>query len=112
LFCVYPTLLVSQAPERLRYMALQPIAADAVRIRRGTADYEAGLSDDEVARRVAVWNRISVEDRTNLERLQRGFSSRHAASGPLGPPNYEGTLFDFYQYLAGRLGADVELRVA
>jgi phenylpropionate dioxygenase-like ring-hydroxylating dioxygenase large terminal subunit len=112
LFCVYPTLLASQAPERVRYMTLQPVSVDSVRIRLGTANYEAGLPHDEILRRVAVWHGITSEDRRNLERLQRGYSSRHPPSGPLAPTNYEGTLFDFYQYLAGRLGAGAKLHVA
>jgi phenylpropionate dioxygenase-like ring-hydroxylating dioxygenase large terminal subunit len=112
LFCVYPTLVVSQAPERLRYMALHPTSANTVKFRRGTATYETGLDDQEITKRVAVWNQISNEDRRNLERLQRGYISRHTANGPLAPANYEGTIFDFYRYLAGRLSASAELRVA
>src|SRR5262249_28416834 len=104
LFCVYPNLVASQAPERLRYMAVQPTSVGSVNLRRGTAIYEAGLHSDEIKRRVEVWNRIGAEDRVNLERLQRGFASRYAASGPLGPPDYEGTVVDFYRYLERRLG--------
>ena len=62
LFCVYPTLLASQAPERLWYMALQPTSVNTVTIRRGTANYQAGLPDDEIARRVAVWNSNQLEE--------------------------------------------------
>jgi phenylpropionate dioxygenase-like ring-hydroxylating dioxygenase large terminal subunit len=112
LFCVFPSLLVSQAPERLRYYVLQPVSVDSVRVQRGTGNYEADLPADEATRRIAVWNRIVAEDHNLLERLQRGFSSRHTSSGPLAPADYEGTLLDFYRYLAVRLGTEAELRVA
>jgi len=107
LFCVYPTLLASQAPERLRYYALQPTSAGTVTIRRGSANFEPDLPAEEIAQRVQVWNCITNEDKETLERMQIGYSSRHAAHGPLGPSDFEGTMFDFYRYLAQRLAAPV-----
>ena len=35
--------------------------------------------------------------------MQKGLRSRFAARGHLAPPDYEGTVLDFYRYLAGRL---------
>jgi len=35
--------------------------------------------------------------------VQRGLESRFASRGPLAPPDYEGTVWDFYQYMATQL---------
>ena len=41
--------------------------------------------------------------RAQIERLQVGLNSRYAERNPLGPPDLEGTVWDMFRYLAGRL---------
>jgi hypothetical protein len=58
------------------------------------------LSPDEIERRIALWNEVNREDREKLERTQHALGSRFAPSGPLAPTEFEGTIWDFYRYLA------------
>ena len=46
------------------------------------------------------------EDRGQLERLSRGLRSRALRSGPLAPDDFEGTIWDIWQYMKRRLSAD------
>ena len=57
-------------------------------------EFDDGLDDDLIG---------DAEDRAKLAQVQRGLGSRFASIGPLGPPDYEGTIWDFYQFLARRL---------
>lgn len=86
-------------------MCLQPAAVDRVRIRWGVSLYDAALPEAEIRQRIELWQAVNAEDRAKLAELQRGLNSGHAASGPLAPPDYEGTIWDFYRFLASRLGA-------
>ena len=45
-----------------------------------------------------------AEDKAQLTNLQRGLGARSFQPGPLGPPDVEGTVWDFYRYMARRLG--------
>jgi len=46
-----------------------------------------------------------AEDRAQLERLQRGLTSRSYVPGPLAPDHAEALFGDIIQYIARRLGA-------
>ena len=100
LFCVFPTQLASQSATLLVSLALQPLAVDLIKVRWTLSTYGTELSDDVLAQRVALWKEVNREDRVKLERMQVALSSRHAPSGPLAPKDYEGTIWDFYRYLA------------
>ncbi len=104
LFSVFPCHVVSQASDVLVYMSLWPAGIDRVSIRWGLSLYDADLPQSEVEQRIELWQAINAEDRAKLAQVQQGLGSRHAGMGPLAPPDYEGTIWDFYQYLARRLG--------
>lgn len=104
IFSVFPCHVASQASDILAYMCLQPAAVDRVRIRWGVSLYDADLPEAEVRQRIALWQAINAEDRAKLSALQKGLNSRYAASSLLAPPDYEGTVWDFYRFLANRLG--------
>ena len=44
-----------------------------------------------------------AEDKAQLLNHRRGLASRSFRPGPLGPPDVEGTVWDFYRYMARRL---------
>ncbi|MEM9370832.1 MAG: aromatic ring-hydroxylating dioxygenase subunit alpha, partial [Pseudomonadota bacterium] len=46
---------------------------------------------------------FNAEDKARLVDMQKGLASRYAAAGPLAPPDYEGTIWDFYGFLKERL---------
>ena len=102
LFCVFPAQLASQSATLLVSLAVQPVAVDLIKVRWTLSTYETELRNDVLAQRVALWKEVNREDRVKLERMQVALSSRHAPSGPLAPKDYEGTIWDFYRYLARR----------
>jgi hypothetical protein len=51
-------------------------------------------------------NAFNAEDRSNLESLQVGLRSRFYEPGRLAPADVEGTIWDFYGYMASRLSAE------
>jgi phenylpropionate dioxygenase-like ring-hydroxylating dioxygenase large terminal subunit len=113
LFCIYPGLVVSQSPNFLAYMSLQPDGPDQVRVRWGTAIYDkAAVPQSKIDRFVDFWNAINSEDHAQLIRLQQGLKSRYGSSGPLAPADLEGTLWDFYQYLAGHVPEPLQAAAA
>jgi phenylpropionate dioxygenase-like ring-hydroxylating dioxygenase large terminal subunit len=105
LFCVYPALVVSYAPDITMYMCLRPREADEVAIRWGLAAHAADLSADEVQGYVDWCNELNGEDRERLEAVQTGLKSRYYVPGPLASSDLEGTVWDLYQFVARRIGS-------
>jgi phenylpropionate dioxygenase-like ring-hydroxylating dioxygenase large terminal subunit len=103
LFCLFPTQITSQAATLLVSLSIQPLSVDQIKVRWTMSTYANELSDEDIQQRLALWNEVNREDREKLERMQRGLASRHAPSGPLSPPDFEGTIWDFYRYLARQI---------
>ncbi len=103
LFGVYPGHVASQVPAMLVSLSIHPLAVDRIRVRWTVSAYRDELPQAEIDRWVATWHEINREDREKLEKMQTGLSSRHAPSGPLGPRDLEGTIWDFYRYMSGKL---------
>ncbi len=102
LFCVFPTQVVSQAASMLVSFSLQPVAVDRVHVRWTVSVYGDDLKPEVIEQRIALWNEVNREDREKLESMQKALCSRFAPSGPLAPTDLEGTIWDFYRYLARR----------
>lgn len=105
LFCLFPTQLASQAATLLVSLSIFPLAVDRIRVRWTMSTYADELTQDELEERIALWHEVNREDREKLEKMQLALTSRHAPSGPLAPRDYEGTIWDFYRYLARRTDA-------
>ena len=108
LYCVFPSFVVSYAPDITIFLCLQPKTVDEVAIRWGITGYAIDPHASEVTEYVSFCNDFNAEDRAKLEAVQRGLKSRFYTPGPLAPANYEGTVWDFYQFMASRLASDVE----
>lgn len=100
LFCVFPSQIVSQAATLLVSLSVQPLAVDRIKVRWTVSTYGNELTDEEIEERIALWHEVNREDREKLEKMQRALASRYAVSAPLAPPDLEGTIWDFYRYLA------------
>ncbi|MEM8755211.1 MAG: SRPBCC family protein, partial [Pseudomonadota bacterium] len=100
LFCVFPTHLASQSAGLLVSLALDPVAVGETHVRWTLSAYEGELDADGVADAVALWREVNREDREKLEAMQGGLGSVAATSGPLAPPDLEGTIADFHRFLA------------
>ena len=109
LFCVFPSFVVAYAPNATLYMCLRPAAVDRVAIRWGIASTVAAPASPVVQNYVALCNGFNAEDREKLETLQQGLRSRYYTPGPLAPADVEGTIWDFYGFMASRLAADVAI---
>lgn len=105
MFCVAPAHVVALAPNTMTWMAIRPDGPTGVAIRWGIALYDATADEAAVARAVALARGYNGEDKVRLERVQRGLESRHAPRSVLAPRDLEGTVWDFYRYLAGVLAA-------
>ncbi|MGD9742119.1 MAG: aromatic ring-hydroxylating dioxygenase subunit alpha [Dongiaceae bacterium] len=106
LFCVFPSFVVSYAPDITNYLCLRPKGTGEVAIRWGLTSYVKDLEPELRQSYIDLCYAFNPEDRARLETLWKGLQSRHYKPGPLAPANYEGTIWDFYQYMAGRLGSN------
>jgi choline monooxygenase len=107
--CIYPCFLFGFATHYTLYMALRPAGVDKVALKWGVL----GLLDDpehpEVRKFVELCHAFNAEDREKLETQLKGLQTRFYTTGPLAPADYEGTIWDFLQYVASKLGAHVNL---
>ena len=108
MFCVGPNHVIGLATNACVYMCLRPQGPDHVSIRWGvisTADPEEQSSTDYVE----LCHQFNAEDKIKLETLQRGLKTRNLQQGYLAPEDYEGAIWDIYQFMARRLASDIEL---
>ena len=90
---------------KVTYNLIQPISPTRLRTRIGMIGIPPKNEDE---RRVAETGRklftdTFAEDEAQLLRLMRGLQSRSYASSVLASADYEGTIWDFYNYLARNL---------
>ena len=105
MYGVYPNLVVGMATNFTLFMCLRPDGPNRVRIRWGVTGLEDDPNAQAVADYVALCRSFNGEDKVKLEVLQRALKTRHYDGGPLAPDDYEGTIWDFVQYLARHLKA-------
>ncbi|WP_264211429.1 aromatic ring-hydroxylating oxygenase subunit alpha [Leisingera thetidis] len=106
LTCAFPNLLISVATHFTLYLCLRPVGADRVAIRWGVAGFNPDPENQEAKDYVALANAFNAEDRAKLETLTRAIKSKYYEPGPLAGDDYEGTVWDFLQYIASRLSSN------
>ncbi len=112
LFNIFPSFVCSFAPNYTLYLCLRPAGPDQVAIRWGATGFKEDPDDPEVRGFVDLCKAFNAEDREKLETLQRAQNTRFYTPGPLAPDDYEGTIWDFLTYMAGRLGTSPAPRAA
>lgn len=110
LYCIYPNLVFSVAPHFTLFLCLRPAGADAVALRWGVAGVLTNPEDPGVHSYLKLCNEFNAEDRAKLETMQRAMKTRYFSGGRLAGDHYEGTIWDIYQYMARKLGSDVDLQ--
>ncbi len=112
MFAVPPALAVGVGSDYSSFLCLRPEGVDQVRVKLGLFFYGERWQQADVDRAVELFHATMDEDKQVLAQLQRGLVSRYHAPGPLAGPDLEGTIWDFYQYLARQLGGDPVSRSA
>ncbi|MEL6478492.1 MAG: aromatic ring-hydroxylating dioxygenase subunit alpha [Pseudomonadota bacterium] len=97
---IYPGFVAAISPNSSVYMSLTPAGPEAVTTRWGVIGRESTFEAGEADARLAFAAAFNAEDKARLLDMQKGLASRFATGGPLAPPDYEGTIWDFYGYLA------------
>ncbi len=103
MYGVFPNLVVGMATNFTLFMCLRPAGVDRVRIRWGVTGLEDSPDSQSVKDYVALCKSFNAEDKVKLEVLQEALQTRSYHGGPLAPDRYEGTIWDFIQYLARHL---------
>ncbi len=100
---IYPGFVAAISPNSAVYMSITPTGPASLQTRWDVIAREAVFEADEAQERLEFARAFNKEDRERLLDVQRGLASRFATRGFLAPPDYEGTVWDFYHYMADRL---------
>ena len=106
LMAIYPCLLITLTPGYFWYLSLHPKATGKVHITYGGGLSPDFMSDPEAesmfAKAKALLDDVQDEDRGCTEKVYRGLCSDLSKPGHLS--HLERPIYDFANYLAGRLG--------
>ena len=103
MYGIYPNLVVGMATNFTLFMCLRPDGVDKVKIRWGVTGLENDPDAQTVKDYVSLCKSFNAEDREKLEILQIALKTRSYPGGPLAPDDYEGSIWDFIQYMARHL---------
>lgn len=103
MYGIYPNLVVGMATNFTLFMCLRPNGVDKVNIRWGVTGLENDSRTQKVKEYVELCKAFNSEDREKLEALQIALKTRRYTGGPLAPDDYEGSIWDFTQYMARHL---------
>lgn len=103
MYGIFPNLVVGMATNFTLFMCLRPCGVDRVKIRWGVTGLENDPDAQTVKDYVDLCKAFNAEDREKLEVLQVALKTRHFHGGPLAPDDYEGSIWDFVQYMARHL---------
>ena len=104
MFAVPPGLAVGCAGDYSSFLCIQPETVDRVRVKIGLIFFGSNWPQSGVDWAVDLFQKTMAEDKTVLVELARGLKSRHYHSGPMGPADCEGPIWDFYRYMNRALG--------
>lgn len=100
---IYPGFVAAISPNSAVWMTLTPTGPETVQTRWGVTARPETFDSGEAGKRFEFAAAFNAEDKARLIEMQKGLRSRFATGGPLAPPDYEGTIWDFYGYLKARL---------
>jgi len=105
---IYPGFVVALSPNSAVYMNITPTGPTDLQVRWDVIARPETFESGEARDRFEFAASFNAEDRERLLDVQKGLSSRFADRGYLAPPDLEGTVWDFYQYMSKRLLKDAE----
>jgi phenylpropionate dioxygenase-like ring-hydroxylating dioxygenase large terminal subunit len=105
MLAVPPGLAVGCASDYSSFICIQPESIDRVRVKQGLIFYGPDWPQATVDWAVDLFQKTMTEDKAVLVNLATGLKSRFYQTGPLGPADCEGPIWDFYGYVNRRMGA-------
>lgn len=100
---IYPCFVAAISPDSAVYMSITPQGPDSLQTQWGVVAREQVFEAGEAQQRFEFACSFNKEDRERLLDVQKGLKSRFAIRGYLAPPDYEGCVWDFYDYMANKL---------
>jgi len=90
---------------KVTYNLIQPVTATRLRTKIGMIGIPAKSEEDKRAAEAGkdLFTRTFAEDEIQLVNIMRGLQSRSYSPSVLARPDYEGTIWDFYNYMAGNI---------
>jgi phenylpropionate dioxygenase-like ring-hydroxylating dioxygenase large terminal subunit len=104
MYGVFPNLMVGMGTDFTLFMIIRPDGPEKVRIRWGVTGQEDAPDAEATQKYVDLCRSFNIEDKEKLEILQQAMRTRTFDGGPLAPDDFEGTIWDFIQYMAARMG--------
>lgn len=103
MFCNFPAHVAGTAGHLATYICLMPLSVGRVRAKLGMIATPGAMSEAQCDEAIDLFLRTMAEDKVQLLNVMRGLASSHYQPAPLAGKDYEGTLWDFYHYLARQL---------
>ncbi|MFK7859592.1 MAG: aromatic ring-hydroxylating dioxygenase subunit alpha [Granulosicoccus sp.] len=100
---IYPSFVAAISPNSAVYMSITPLSSRKLQTRWAVIAREELFVNGEAAERFEFAKSFNAEDRARLLDVQKGLKSRYAQRGYLAPPDFEGTVWDFYGYISKQL---------
>lgn len=110
--CIFPNFLFGIASNFALFVCIRPVDADSVALRWFVTGPYEDTAHKAVKEYIDLCRAFNAEDREKLETLQQAQKSRYYSSGQLAPADYEGTIWDFLNYMASRLTGPVNVKPA
>lgn len=100
---IYPSFVAAISPNSSVYMSIAPTGGSQLQTRWDVIARDSVFESGEAEERHEFAKSFNKEDRERLLDVQHGLKSRFATRGYLAPPDLEGTVWDFYEYMARKL---------
>ena len=106
-FWIFPSHVVGITWNGSASLCLQPRGVDEVTNRCILSSYEVDSTKRVLGRPDVAADKTMDEDRLQLSLVRRGLKSQYTEANRLGPTNLEGTVWDFYKYMARQIAKGV-----
>lgn len=100
MFALPPGLTVGIGSDYCSFLCLRPDGAEKVVVKMGLIFHGTDWTQTQLDSAITLFHDTMNEDHDVLRRVQKGQHSKNHQRGPLAPPAFEGTIWDFYQYLS------------
>jgi phenylpropionate dioxygenase-like ring-hydroxylating dioxygenase large terminal subunit len=103
MFAAPPGLVVGVGSDYSSFLCVQPDTVSTVKVKMGLIFHGENWRSAEIDNAITLFKDTMAEDKDVLIKVQQGMFSEFHQPGPLADENLEGTIFDFIQYLGGKL---------